>query len=210
MLKIILKNCGKNYHRTWLFRNVNFEFEIFPGNSLAVLGDNGSGKSTFTLLLTRQIEPTEGTIDWQGINSKEVHNYYALSSPSMELPEELTLEEWFEFQSEIKPFYKDVNLNQIIELCQFSPKVKSKSIMNFSSGMKQRVKLCHSFLTDSPLCILDEPLSNLDQKGIELYERLIAEYKSSKCIIVASNRVDEYQFCEHQVHIKDAQLTILK
>lgn len=209
-MKIVLKDCGKNYHRTWLFRNVNFEFDIFPGNSLAVLGDNGSGKSTFTLLLTRQIEPTEGTIEWTGTNSKDVHNLYSLSSPSMELPEELTLEEWFDFESHIKPFYPEVNLDYIIDLCQFSPKVRKKSILNFSSGMKQRVKLCHSFLTDAPLCILDEPLSNLDQKGIELYENLIAKFQSNKCIVVASNRIDEYQFCKHQVLIKDAQLSVLK
>lgn len=209
-MKIVLKDCGKNYHRTWLFRNVNFEFEVLPGNSLAVLGDNGSGKSTLTLLLTRQIEPTEGIIEWTGTNPKDVHNLYSLSSPSMELPEELTLEEWFDFQSNIKPFYSEVNLDYIIDLCQFSPKVKKKSILNFSSGMKQRVKLCHSFLNYAPLCILDEPLSNLDQKGIELYAHLISKYESKKCIVVASNRLDEYKFCKHQVLIKDAQLSVLK
>ncbi len=78
-MKIVLKDCGKNYHRTWLFRNVNFEFEVLPGNSLAVLGDNGSGKSTLTLLLTRQIEPTEGIIEWTGTNPKDVHNLYSSS-----------------------------------------------------------------------------------------------------------------------------------
>ncbi len=209
-MKIVLKDCGKNYHRTWLFRNVNFEFEVLPGNSLAVLGDNGSGKSTLTLLLTRQIEPTEGIIEWTGTNPKDVHNLYSLSSPSMELPEELTLEEWFDFESNIKPFYSEVNLDYIIDLCQFSPKDRKKSILNFSSGMKQRVKLCHSFLNYAPLCILDEPLSNLDQKGIELYAHLISKYESKKCIVVASNRLDEYKFCKHQVLIKDAQLSVLK
>lgn len=210
MIKVILENCGKNYHRAWLFRNVNFQLDVFPGNSLAVLGDNGSGKSTFTLLLTHQIQPTEGSITWQGTDSKNIHKIYSLSSPSMELPEELTLEEWFEFANRIKPFYQDVDLNRIIDLCQFSSKVRNKSIINFSSGMKQRVKLCHSFLTDAPLCILDEPLSNLDQKGIDLYRKLIGDYQSSKCFVVASNRIDEYEFCKNQVVIKDGQLSVLK
>jgi len=209
-MKIILKNCGKNYHRTWLFRNVNFEFEVSPGKSLAVLGDNGSGKSTLTLLLTQQIQPTEGSIEWEGVESNQLNKLYSLSSPSMELPEELTLEEWFDFANNIKPFYQAVDLKRIIELCQFSSKVRNKSIMNFSSGMKQRVKLCHSFLSDTPLCILDEPLSNLDQKGIDLYHHLIAEYQSIKCLVVASNRQDEYQFCKNQVMIKDGQLSVLK
>ncbi len=206
MTKIILENCGKNYHRTWLFRNVNFELDVAPGNSLAILGDNGSGKSTFTLLLTRQIEPTEGTILWQDVKPNNVFQHYALSSPSMEMPEELTLQEWFEFENNIKPFYKDINLDSIIDLCQFPSKVKTKSINNFSSGMKQRVKLCHSILCDAPLSILDEPLSNLDQKGIELYSSLIGEYQSKKCIVVASNRLDEYHFCKKTITIKDGQL----
>ena len=78
MIKVILENCGKNYHRAWLFRNVNFQLDVFPGNSLAVLGDNGSGKSTFTLLLTHQIQPTEGSITWQGTDSKNIHKIYSL------------------------------------------------------------------------------------------------------------------------------------
>ena len=93
MDRIHLKDCGKNYHNAWLFRDVNLEMDLSIGNSYGILGDNGSGKSTFLLMLTGQVGPTEGIINFS-IKGKEIqptdlHNYYSHSSPGMELPEEL-------------------------------------------------------------------------------------------------------------------------
>ncbi len=56
--------------------------------------------------------------------------------------------------------------------------------------MKQRLKLVLSFYTDVPICLLDEPISNLDINGIKLFQMLIEEHVNNKAIIVASNRKD--------------------
>ncbi len=207
MLQIQLKSCGKNYQKHWLFRDLTSELNIVEGGSLAILGKNGSGKSTFTLLLTGQVSPTEGTVEWirDGVklNSTKWHNLYSLSSPSLELPEELTLIEWFQFQSKIKPFYDYVTLEYILELCNFTSKTANKAIGNYSSGMKQRVKLCLSILTSAPLAIIDEPFSNLDSEGIDLYFKLIEQFQQKKYFIIASNRSDEYSFVKSQIQIEN-------
>lgn len=210
MLQIQLKSCGKNYQKHWLFRDLTAEIDISEGGSLAILGKNGSGKSTLTLLLTGQVTPTEGTIDWiqdgKQINAIQWHNLYSLSSPSLELPEELTLIEWFQFQSKIKPFYDYVTLEYILELCNFTSKTANKAIGNYSSGMKQRVKLCLSILTNAPLAIIDEPFSNLDSEGIDLYFKLIDQFQQNKYFIIASNRSDEYSFVKSQIRIEKNQI----
>jgi ABC-type multidrug transport system ATPase subunit len=114
---ISLHNCGKNYHRTWLFRGLSFNIELgAEGHNsnplrLAILGSNGAGKSTFTLMLAGQTDPTEGTVQWimdnkKAIDSKHWHSQVALASPGMELPEEFTLQEWFTFHQK----YVDFNL----------------------------------------------------------------------------------------------------
>lgn len=212
-MKIILENCGKNYHKNWLYRNISIDIDLSPGNSYSILGQNGSGKSTFTLMLTGQVAPTEGSISWESNNGIQIsvenwNRNYALSSPAMELPEEFTLEDWFEFQNQIKPFNEDITLNSIIELCEFKRSVLKKPILYFSSGMKQRLKLCYSILSNVPLSILDEPLTNLDNKGIDLFNLLIKENQHSKCFIVASNREDEYHFCKHSFTIDNQKLIV--
>jgi len=153
-------------------------------------------------MLTGQVSPTEGSIIWKSeghIVAQHVQqDFYSLASPALELPEEFTIEEWFHFHSSLKPFGSDVTVNKIIELCEFPSKIKNKPLMHYSSGMKQRIKLCLSILGNEPLSILDEPLTNLDTKGIELYQTLIDEYQGKKCFIIASNREEEYYFCKEK------------
>ena len=214
MDRIHLKDCGKNYHNAWLFRNVNLEMDLSIGNSYGILGDNGSGKSTFLLMLIGQVGPTEGIINFS-IKGKEIqpadlHNYYSHSSPGMELPEELSLIDWFKFQNRIKPFYKDFTLEELCDICQFTTKTRTKAILNYSSGMKQRLKLVLSFFTDAPICLLDEPLSNLDSKGIVLYNTLIEKHITNKAIVVASNREDEYYFTRNQLLISNKEINAVK
>ncbi len=186
MFKISLKNCGKNYHRTWLYRNIDLEIPIEKGKSYAILGPNGAGKSTFTLMLCGQVFPTEGQLTWTNkdtiIPENQWNQFYNLSSPAMEIPEEFTIEEWFDYHRKLKPFVQSFTLNELIEVCEFPQKIRNKPIMHYSSGMKQRIKLCLSFFGDQNISILDEPLTNLDKKGIELYNTLVDRFKNDKCL----------------------------
>ncbi len=200
-MKIIFQDCGKNYHRTWLFRHLNLELELVDTKiplRLAVLGGNGSGKSTLTLLISGQIKPTEGSIEWLDIQSKSIsstewYKQIALASPALELPEEFTLKEWFDFHQSVKGFAEGVTLDHLISVCGFSSNTKSKALLTFSSGMKQRVKLCMALMGTESLVILDEPLTNLDISGKKLYEDLLQTYLGNRALIVASNREDEYK-----------------
>ena len=78
-----------------------------------------------------------------------------------------------------------------------------KQIRYYSSGMKQRVKLAQAIFADVPILLLDEPCTNLDTNGYKLYHQLIADYGKNKIIIVSSNDINEYSFCEEQINIMD-------
>jgi ABC-type multidrug transport system ATPase subunit len=210
-MKITFRDCGKNYHRTWLFRHLNLELDLGSGQPLrlAILGGNGSGKSTLTLMISGQTNPTEGTIEWtdnQGnsISSSHWYDHLALASTALELPEEFTLQEWFDFHQSVKGFADGVTLDILISLCGFSNQTKSKALLTFSSGMKQRVKLCMALMGRESLVILDEPLTNLDINGNQLYETLLKTYLGNRALIVASNRDDEWKsFCNQTLNVTD-------
>ena len=79
---------------------------------------------------------------------------------------------------------------------------RHKFIKNFSSGMKQRLKLGLAFYTDTPLLMLDEPTSNLDAQNISWYKEEVSKQIGKRLLIVASNQAEEYEFCKHLIRLQ--------
>jgi ABC-type multidrug transport system ATPase subunit len=77
----------------------------------------------------------------------------------------------------------------------------NKQIRYYSSGMKQRLKLALAFFSKTPILLLDEPTTNLDEDGIALYHQLIKNYTTNKLVIVCSNDKQEYSFCEEVLEV---------
>jgi ABC-type multidrug transport system ATPase subunit len=69
--------------------------------------------------------------------------------------------------------------------------------------MKQRVKLAQAIFSDCSIVLLDEPCSNLDAKGIELYHSLIEKYCKERLVIVCSNDEVEYSFTTERISVLD-------
>lgn len=201
-MKITLENCGKSFNRKWLFKNVDCTLQA--GEKWAILGSNGSGKSTFCLMLCGQVWPTEGNIQWLqevAISPDKVYALIALASPALELPEEFNFNELIEIHKTVKPFSTDQPKEAIAALCGFDQKTMSKALYTYSSGMKQRAKLALAALSQTPILLLDEPLTNLDRAGSKVYENIITQYCSNRLVVIASNREEEYDFCENKMEI---------
>jgi ABC-type multidrug transport system ATPase subunit len=75
--------------------------------------------------------------------------------------------------------------------------------------MKQRLKLALAIFSETPILLLDEPCSNLDKEGYELYHHLIANYALHKLIIVGSNDPQEYTFCKQHINLMDYKNVIV-
>ncbi|HRD39294.1 MAG TPA: ATP-binding cassette domain-containing protein, partial [Bacteroidia bacterium] len=81
---------------------------------------------------------------------------------------------------------------------------KNKFIKNYSSGMRQRVRLTLAILADCELLLLDEPVSNLDKNAIDWFKGLVKDYASHKTIIVCSNSIkEEFEFCTKELNVAD-------
>ena len=202
-MKISCTDAGKRFNRDWIFRHVNFEFT--PGRWYAVTGPNGSGKSTFLQVLAGAVTLSEGKIDYTSgvaVAGEHVFRHTALAAPYLSVVEEMTLTEFLQFHQTFKPLIPGTNIPQIISILSLE-KAAHKQIRYFSSGMKQRVKLAQAFFSHTPCLLLDEPCSNLDQAGIDLYYRLIHEYGKDRLLIICSNDQAEYTFCETVMNMLD-------
>lgn len=128
------------------------------------------------------------------------YQYISFCAPYLDVVEEMTLIEFFNFHKEFKPFIADIDPKMIIETLELKS-ATNKQIRNFSSGMKQRVRLGQAIFSNTPVVLLDEPCSNLDAAGISLYHQLIKEYTSDRLVIVSSNDKVEYGFCQVEIDI---------
>jgi ABC-type multidrug transport system ATPase subunit len=201
-MQIQLQNISKRYNQQWIVRDVNLE--LTTPAKVALLGINGSGKSTLLQMIAGYIMPSFGKIKYihhdAEIPADKIFKYIGFCAPAMELIEEYTLQEFFEFHFQYKkPLLPITDIIAYIGLQDAT----NKLIENFSSGMKQRVKLAQSIMIDAPLILLDEPCSNLDVYGIALYQRMIAEFAMEKLVLVSSNDAHEYEFCTQQIQISN-------
>ena len=144
-------------------------------------------------------------VDEKKIAEQDFFKHLSISAPYLELPEEFTLEELLGFHFKFKAKVNSLSYEDMLEL-MYMKDAKHKQIHYFSSGMKQRLKLGLCFFSEAPLLLLDEPTSNLDQKGIEWYQRMIGDFGKEKTIVVCSNDPREYNFCEHTIHMDDFKL----
>jgi ABC-type multidrug transport system ATPase subunit len=206
-MKISLSRLGKKFNKAWLFRNIDLEMET--GGSYALLGINGSGKSTLLQLIAGNISPSEGSIIYQNgndpISSEEIYSHISLSAPYLELPEELTLNEIIDFHFRFKDVHPLLSAGSILEITGLKTSA-DKPLKLFSSGMRQRVKLCLAICSDTPLLLLDEPCTNLDAQGVEWYMEMIRKFGSNRITLVASNQQQEYSFCRERLNLADYKL----
>jgi ABC-type multidrug transport system ATPase subunit len=205
MLSIQLNHLSKKFNKEWIFKDLSYT--INANDKVVILGGNGSGKSTLLQVISGFITENEGEVIYK-INDKiipvdKIKNYISFASPYIHLVEDFTLTEMIDHTKIYKPFIKDLSTEQIIELMDLT-KAKNKLIKQFSSGMKQRLKLGVAILCDTPLLLLDEPVSNLDANAIAWYKQLLKDHSKDRTVIVASNAIqDEYFICDKQLNVVD-------
>jgi ABC-type multidrug transport system ATPase subunit len=203
-MKINLSRAGKRCNREWIFRNADLEFN--SSSSYAITGPNGSGKSTMLQCIGGMLQLSEGTIQYATANrqlpGEETYRQISFCAPYLDVIEEMTLTEFFQFHNQFKRFINNLSIENIIEEVGL-PSAKNKQIRFYSSGMKQRVKLAQAIFSDVPIILLDEPCTNLDTKGIELYHSLIDKYCRERLVIVCSNDEVEYNFTNERISVLD-------
>ncbi len=203
MLEITLENAGKRYNRDWIFRGINHTF--FPAKACAITGNNGSGKSTLLQCISGAIELKEGKVAFTksgaAISSDNFYAYIAIVAPYLELVEEMTALEMLRFHGSFKPFLENISITNILDEVQLL-QAADKQIRYYSSGMKQRLKLAQAVFSNVPVLLLDEPCTNLDQEGYELYHYLINTYCKQRTVIVSSNDKNEYSFCKEIIDLR--------
>ena len=202
-MKIQLNNVGKRFRYEWIIQGINLSL-LCPG-TYAVTGPNGSGKSTLLKLISGYLSPSSGKLlytDEQGkdISRDQIYQRVVFAAPYIDLIESFSMVEVLEFHQQFTPFKPNWPIPRIISDLHLpiSPKAP---IQQYSSGMKQRLKLAMAILSTSQLLLLDEPTTNLDAQGIRWYQELVQNHLQDRMVIIASNAEADFHFCDQQINI---------
>jgi ATP-binding cassette subfamily B protein/ATP-binding cassette subfamily C protein len=217
------------------FRNVSFKYAgqesyalknisltIPAGQKLAIVGENGAGKTTFVKLLCRIYDPTEGEILLDGINIKDLDydQYMALFSTVFQDFKlfSFTLKENVALSKSEKAEDKDIE--KVLIKAGFGDKLASlpKGIhtnvfKNFegdgfepSGGEGQKIALARALYKNSPIVILDEPTAALDPKAeFEIYQNFNV-LVAGKTAIYISHRLSSTRFCDKIAVFVDGEI----
>lgn len=209
--RLSVVDLSKKFHTRYLFSQ--FEYTFNSSQIYAVTGPNGTGKSTLIGILSGYLLPTHGKVKLIVQNTKlpvraeEYYKYISVCAPYTELIEEFTLEEMIAFYLQLISLSdkkKTFTTHFVLDLLNMHAQA-NRVIKNFSSGMKQRVKLALAVCNHKPVVLLDEPTANLDAQGIEWFSTAIKPLLSEKICIMASNLAHEIALADHVIHIPDWQ-----
>jgi ABC-type multidrug transport system ATPase subunit len=203
-MEIQLEDVSKKFNREWIFRNVSQR--LTNEEPIAIIGPNGSGKSTLLQLIAGSLLQTNGDIRYKyqnrNIPAEKIYKYLSFVAPGLSLPEDFTLKEFIKFHFSFKQLKAGYDIDALPSRFLLEG-AGNKYIKNFSTGMKQRLKLGVALYADSPMLLLDEPATNLDAAGLDWYLEETSKVIGEKMIVVCSNREDEYSFCKTFINILD-------
>ncbi len=193
---------------TWAIRHLNLTLKI--GERLAVVGRNGSGKTTMIKLLCRLYDPTEGVITLNGIDIKKYNykEYLALFSVvfqdfhlfSFPLGQAVAASVKYD-QAAVEKALDQAGLGERLKrmpqrLETYLNKDFDESGVEFSGGEAQKAAIARALYRDAPFLVLDEPTAALDPLAeYEVYQNFgkVAGAKTAVCI---SHRLSSCRFCD--------------
>ena len=204
------KNVSFRYPNTetWALKNVNLKFKI--GEKLAIVGMNGSGKTTFIKLLCRLYDPTEGEILLNGVNIKKFDYDEYMSIFSVVFQDfqlfafklgEVVASNKNHDEDRVKECLRKANFGARLAdlpdgLDTYLYKGYDKSGVEISGGEAQKIALARALYKDAPFILLDEPTAALDP--VSEYE-VYSDFNSisgDKTTVYISHRLASCRFCD--------------
>lgn len=202
---VLAENLNKSFGRRLIFTNLNFHFS--DSGIFGITGPNGSGKSTLVKIIAGVNTATNGKIIHQNKGEKiipeKLHNYIGFVSPYLFLYDEFTAWENLSYTADIRQIKFNTERVEYLlnEFLLYNR--KNDAVKTYSSGMKQRLKFIFALMHQPRLIILDEPTSNLDDKGKESVYKIIEEEGKTNIVLVASNEKQDLALCNSSLAIED-------
>ena len=200
----------------------NFNFTIQPGERIALIGENGQGKTTIVKLITRLYDPSEGQILLDGVDLRD----YSIEDLHREMG--VIFQDFMRYEmtvrenigvGQVEVAHNDADIALAAEKSLAAEVVKKLaggydqmlgrrfvSGVDLSGGEWQRIALARAYLRDAQLLVLDEPTASLDARSeFEVFERF-AELTRGKMALLISHRFSTVRMADRIVVLEGGRL----
>ena len=199
-MKILeLNNISKNYGKVQALRNANLTLDH---GIYALLGPNGSGKTTMMKIIAGLMKPTEGSVTYRGESIANNRNYLAHLGYMPQYPAMypfFSVIEFLLYVAELKGLIDCTGeIDQLLARVELSD-VWDRRISALSGGMKQRLSFCAAALGNPEVLILDEPTAGLDPAQRVALRNLISEIGAQKTVLLSTHIVSDVETIDNEV-----------
>lgn len=189
---IDIKNVNKKFGKLHVLKDISVQ--IKKSNSVALLGPNASGKTTFIKCLLGMLIPDSGTIEINNQSIKGDYKYRNIIGYMPQIgryPQNMTIQQVFDMILEIRKTALSSADTELMEAFGLKA-LFSKRMGTLSGGTTQKVSACLAFLFSPEIIILDEPTAGLDPLSSEiLKEKIKHERSKGKIILITSHILSE-------------------
>ncbi|MCD7742418.1 MAG: ABC transporter ATP-binding protein [Ruminococcus sp.] len=201
-MTLTLKSITKQYGS---FTALNdFSYEFTPG-VYGLLGPNGAGKSTLMNIITDNLKPTSGNVEFDGESTEkmggEFRKILGFMPQQQGIYPSFTLERFLYYMAALKGMKKydaKKDIERLLEVVNLTD-CRSKRLGGFSGGMKQRALIAQAMLGNPKIIILDEPTAGLDPKERIRIRNLVSKIAFDKIVIIATHVVSDIEFIAKEV-----------
>ena len=184
------KNLTKKYGSKIALREATLH--IYPGQIYALLGPNGSGKTTFMKILGDLTKESSGEVLFEGktlsIQSRKDIAYLPTESQAYPF---MTVGDYGKYHKSFFPDFQEEEYKAMLEEMDISLKLNFKSL---STGMDKKVRIAATLARNAKLVLLDEPFNGVDLLAREEIEKMIIDKKTEdKTILLSSHLVEEVE-----------------
>ncbi len=212
-----LKNVTKAYNKGAVKAVDSLSMTVNDGEIFGFLGPNGAGKTTSIRMLTGILQPDEGELLLDGISIKErpiaAKRTFAFVPDNPETFSRLKAIEYLDFISDVYKIPQEEKMERIKTYCEKFGMMENldSRIASFSHGMKQKIFLIASLITDPKNWILDEPMVGLDPEAAFTIKEIMRERAAAGKTIFFSTHVMEVaeKLCDRIGIIKKGKLVFV-
>lgn len=201
-MELTLQNITKKYERVLVLNDISLTLK--PG-IYGLLGANGAGKTTLFRIICRLIEPTHGSIKFNGKNVNQQAEAYRTNLGF--LPQDFSYYPDFTgmrfmlYIAALKGLNNTVAKKRSLELLKQVglEEMKDMKIRKYSGGMKQRLGIAQAMLNNPQILILDEPTVGLDPKERVKFRKLISSFANNKIVILSTHIVADVEYIADEI-----------
>lgn len=201
-MELTLQNITKKYERVLVLNDISLTLK--PG-IYGLLGANGAGKTTLFKIICRLMEPTHGSIKFNGKNVNQQAEAYRTNLGF--LPQDFSYYPDFTgmrfmlYIAALKGLNNTVAKKRSLELLKQVglEEMKDIKIRKYSGGMKQRLGIAQAMLNNPQILILDEPTVGLDPKERVKFRKLISSFANNKIVILSTHIVADVEYIADEI-----------